>query len=73
VVWYRTANETHNADGEHISYLDPVHRSSACSRELDPDLYERLGHELDVKAMQLSRHGGPLPMGLTHARLPPHA
>jgi hypothetical protein len=37
VVWYRTANETHNADGKHIDYLDPVHRSSAYFRELDPD------------------------------------
>ena len=43
VVWYRTANETHNADGKHIAYLDPVHRSSAYFRKLDPDLYERLG------------------------------
>lgn len=23
VVWYRSADETHNADGKHITYLDP--------------------------------------------------
>jgi len=38
VVWYRTADEAHNADGKHIAYLDPGHRSSAPLRQLDPDL-----------------------------------
>jgi hypothetical protein len=42
VVWYRTADEAHNADGKHIAYLDPRHRSAAGLRRLDPDLYERL-------------------------------
>jgi hypothetical protein len=42
VVWYRTADEAHNADGMHVAYLDPGHRSSALLRRLDPDLYERL-------------------------------
>jgi hypothetical protein len=42
VVWYRTADEAHNADGKHIAYLTPGHRSAAHLRELDPDLYERL-------------------------------
>ncbi len=43
MVWYRTANETDNDDGEHIAYLRSDDRSSAYFRELDPDLYERLG------------------------------
>jgi hypothetical protein len=43
MVWYRTANETHNADGEQIAYLRSGHQSSAYFRELDPILYERLG------------------------------
>lgn len=30
-------------------------------------------HELDVKAMQLSKDGSPLPVGWAHARLPPRA
>ena len=42
VVWYRTADEAHNADGKHVGYLDPRHRSAAGLRRLDPDLYERL-------------------------------
>ena len=42
VVWYRTADEAHNADGKHVAYLDPQHRSSAGLRQLDPDLYARL-------------------------------
>jgi hypothetical protein len=42
VVWYRTADETHNADGKYITYLDPGHRSAGRFRDLDPDLYDRL-------------------------------
>jgi len=42
VVWYRTADETHNADGKYIACLDPGHRSSRRFRELDPDLHDRL-------------------------------
>jgi hypothetical protein len=42
VVWYRTASETNNVDGKHIAYLDPGHHSSACLRQLDPDLHQRL-------------------------------
>jgi hypothetical protein len=26
VVWYSTADETHNDDGKHVAYLDPGHR-----------------------------------------------
>jgi len=42
VIWYRTADEAHNADGKHIAYLTPSHRSAGRLRQLDPDLYERL-------------------------------
>ena len=42
VVWYRTLDEAHNADGKHIAYLQPGHRSAARLRQLDPDLYQRL-------------------------------
>jgi len=42
VVWYRTINEAHNADGKHTAYLQPGHRSSARLRPLDPDLHQRL-------------------------------
>ena len=46
VVWYRTPDETHNADGKHIAYLDPGHRSSGRLRDLDPDLYDRLARAI---------------------------
>ena len=42
VIWYRTADEAHNADGKHIAYLTPGHRSAGLLRQLDPDLYDRL-------------------------------
>ncbi len=42
VIWYRTADEAHNADGKHIAYLNPGHRSAARLKQLDPDLYVRL-------------------------------
>jgi hypothetical protein len=42
VVWYRTADEMHNADGKYVTYLEPGHSSSSYFRELDPDLYDRL-------------------------------
>lgn len=42
VVWYLTRDELHNADGKHVAYLDPSHRTASELRSLDPDLYERL-------------------------------
>lgn len=42
VVWYRPLDEGHNADGKHIAYLRPGHRSAARLRRLDPDLYQCL-------------------------------
>jgi len=42
VIWYRTADEAHNANGKHIAYLTPGHRSAGPLRQLDPDLYDRL-------------------------------
>lgn len=42
VVWYLTADESHNADGKHVAYLDSAHRHAGRLRALDVDLYERL-------------------------------
>jgi len=42
VVWYRTVDEVHNADGKHIAYLSNDHASARRMRPLDPDLYDRL-------------------------------
>ena len=35
-------DESHNADGKHVAYLDPAHCSASRFRALDPDLYVRL-------------------------------
>ena len=42
VVWYRTVDEAHNADGKHIAYLRDGHTSARALRPLDPDLYDGL-------------------------------
>ena len=42
VVWYLVPDESHNADGKHVTYLDVKHRSATRFRSLDPDLYARL-------------------------------
>lgn len=42
IVWYRVPDEGHNADGKHVSYLDPERKSGRVLRPLDPDLYDRL-------------------------------
>jgi hypothetical protein len=56
VVWYRVPNETHNADGKHVAYLTPGHRSASILRSLDADLYERLSEVVlagrSVKALE---------------------
>jgi len=39
VVWYLFPDETHNADGKHISYLQ---RNDPFYRECDEELYDRL-------------------------------
>jgi hypothetical protein len=41
-ICYRTLDEAHNADGKHIAYLRPGHRSAMVLGRLDPDLYQRL-------------------------------
>jgi hypothetical protein len=41
VIWYRTADEGHNADGKHVACLTPG-RSAGRLRQLDPDPYDRL-------------------------------
>jgi hypothetical protein len=42
VVWHRTSNENHNADGKHVLYLEPDHALGQQLRSLDRDLYDRL-------------------------------
>ena len=42
VVWYLAPDESHNADGKHVAYLDPATPAGRQLRPLDPDLYDRL-------------------------------
>jgi len=47
VVWYRTADESHNADGKHVLYLAPSHLLAQHLRSLDSDLYDRLAEVVE--------------------------
>ena len=42
VVWYLAPDESHNADGKHVTYLDPRSAAGQQLRPLDSDLYDRL-------------------------------
>lgn len=42
VVWYLTPDESHNADGKHVSYLQPGNRAGEQLRRLDPDSHRDL-------------------------------
>ena len=63
VVWYRVPDETHNADGKHVTYLDPASRSGAALRPLDPDLYDRLAQMMATGERSIDRveQAGVLP------------
>lgn len=65
VVWYLTPDESHNADGKHVTYLDPESPAGRQLRPLDPDLYDRLAAMVgrgERSVAQLEAHG-VLPAG----------
>ena len=72
VVWYRTANESHNADGKHVAYLAPGHSAGLRLRSLDPDLFDRLAsfvHRGNRSILELEK-SDVLPAGAaTHSDL----
>jgi hypothetical protein len=82
VVWYLAPDESHNADGKHVAYLDPASRAGGELRQLDPDLYDRLAAMVatgDRSVAQLESCG-VLPVGtrtygkmLQFGDLPPQA
>ena len=41
VIWYLVADETHNADGRHVTYLAPGNRIGQQLRDCDPSLFDR--------------------------------
>lgn len=49
VLWYLTADESHNDDGRHIGYADPTTRVGRELRRLDPDVYDRLRSMLVIE------------------------
>ena len=40
--WYLTPDETHNADGKHVAYVEPGNRQHARLKACDPDLMQCL-------------------------------
>lgn len=42
VVWYLVADETHNADGRHVTYLQAGNRIGKQLRVCDPSLFDAL-------------------------------
>jgi hypothetical protein len=47
VCWYRVANEYHNNDGRHVSYLSPTNRHSRSLKACDPELFVALSQLVD--------------------------
>ena len=64
VVWYLTPDESHNADGKHVSYLQPGNRAGEQLRTLDPDLHDRLAVVVnDDRSVAAVERSGALPVG----------
>ena len=64
VVWYRVPDESHNADGKHVKYLDPTTKLGRALRPLDPDLYDRLASMMATGERSIARveEAGALPV-----------
>lgn len=67
VVWYLTPDEGHNADGKHVSYLEPTAANLARYRGCDPELYDALAGIMRDEARSVGsvRERGVLPEGTT--------
>ena len=64
VVWYLAPDEDHNADGRHVSYLDPASAAGRELRPLDPDLYDRLARVVATgRSVAALEAAGVLPPG----------
>jgi hypothetical protein len=65
VVWYLAPDESHNADGKHVAYLDPQSSAGLKLRPLDADLYDRLAAMVagGVRSVAQLEAFGVLPAG----------
>jgi hypothetical protein len=65
VVWYLAPDESHNADGKHVTYLDPGSAAGQQLRPLDPDLYDCLAAMVagGVRSVAQLETFGVLPAG----------
>ena len=48
-------DESHNADGKHVKYLDPASKMGAALRPLDADLYDRLASMMATGERSIAR------------------
>jgi hypothetical protein len=64
VNWYRTADESHNADGKHVSYLEPSNHCHRALRDCDPELMVTLATVVQTgRSVAALESAGVLPPG----------
>lgn len=64
VNWYLTGDESHNADGKHIGYLQPGSTHHASLRSCDRDLMSRLAEMVVIdRSVVALEESGVLPVG----------
>ena len=64
VNWYLTGDESHNADGKHVTYLDPANSFHASLKRRDPDLMARLAGVVAAgRSVSALEAAGVLPTG----------
>ena len=55
VVWYLVDDETHDADGRHVSYLRSGNRIGDQLRSCDPDLFDAMRSVVDSRERNVAR------------------
>ena len=65
IVWYLTADESHNNDGKHVDYLDADSRAGRVLRPIDPTVYDALADVISTGLRSVARleSCGALPAG----------
>ncbi len=72
VCWYLVPDESHNADGRHVSYLRPGNRHGASLEACDPELFSTLRTlvEKGERSVWSLERSGVLPRGTVTYRAP---